>query len=66
MLKVRQIAEKYGVSPKQVEKDMKEAIHIAILNRNKTLESQALWDKLSPDGSEPTVEDFIKFCITQI
>ena len=63
---IKQIAKKHGVSPKQVEKDMKQAIRIAMLNRNQSLESQALWDKLSPDGSEPTVEEFIKFCITQI
>lgn len=63
---IKKIAKKHGVSPKQVEKDMKEAIRIAMLNRNSTPESKALWDKLSPDGKEPSIERFITFCCTQI
>lgn len=63
---VKQIAKKHGVSTKQVEKDMKEAIRAAMLNRNSTPESKALWDKLSPDGKEPSIEQFIKFCKQQI
>ena len=63
---VKQIAKKHGVSPQQVKKDLKEAIHVAMLNRNKTPESKALWNKLSPDGKEPSIEQFIKFCQQQI
>ena len=63
---IKQIAKKHGVSPKQVEKDMKEAIRVAMLNRDRTPESKALWDKLSPDGKEPSIEEFIKFCQQQI
>lgn len=62
---IKQIAKKHGVSPKQVEKDMKEAIRIAMLNRNSSPESKALWDKLSPDGKEPSIERFILFCRAQ-
>ena len=60
---IKQIAKKHGVSTKQVEKDMKEAIRIAMLNKNNTAESKAIWDKLSPDGKEPSIDEFIKFCI---
>lgn len=63
---VKQIAKKYGVSTKQVEKDMKEAIHMAMLNRNNTPESKALWDKIAPDGKEPSIERFIAFCREQV
>lgn len=63
---IKQIAKKNGVSAKQVKKDIKEAIHIAMLSRNSTPESKALWDKLSPDGKEPSVEQFIAFCCAQI
>lgn len=63
---IKQIAKKNGVSPNQVKKDMKEAIRMAMLNRNSTPQSKALWDKLSPDGKEPSVEQFIAFCCAQI
>lgn len=59
---LEQIALKNGVSPEKVEHEIKEAIHAAMANRNDTPESKALWEKLSPNGEEPTVEDFIKFC----
>ena len=59
---LEQIALKNGVSPEEVEHEIKEAIHAAMANRNDTPESKALWEKLSPNGEEPTVEDFIKFC----
>lgn len=59
---IEQIAKKNGVTPKEVECEIKEAIHIAMQNRNATPESKAIWEKLSPNGEEPSVEDFIKFC----
>lgn len=62
---IKQIAKNNGVSTKQVKEDMKEAIRIAMLNRNSTPESKALWDKLSPDGKEPSIEKFIRFCVSQ-
>jgi len=59
---IEQIALKNGVTPEEVECEIKEAIQMAMLNRDATPESKALWEKLSPNGEEPTVEDFIKFC----
>lgn len=59
---IEQIAIKNGVTPEEVESEIKEAIHAAMTNRNATPESKAIWEKLSPNGEEPSVEDFIKFC----
>ena len=59
---IEQIAKKNGVTPKEVECEIKKAIRIAMINRNATPESKAIWEKLSPNGEEPSVEEFIKFC----
>ncbi len=63
---IRQIAKKNGVTPQEVEREIKIAIKAAMENRNSSPESKAIWDKLSPDGKEPTVDEFIEFCITQV
>lgn len=59
---IEQIAIKNGVTSEEVECEIKDAIHIAMQNRNATPESKEIWEKLSPNGEEPSVEEFIKFC----
>jgi hypothetical protein len=55
---IKQIAKKDGATEKQVEKDMKEAISIAMKSPNP--EAQRFWKQVSPNGKEPSVEEFIR------
>ena len=61
---IRQNAKKNGVSPKQVESDMKEAIRIAMTSSDPR--AKELWEELSPDGSQPTIAEFIEFCSAKL
>ncbi len=58
---IKQVAKRNGVTPEQVRKDISEMIRDAMSRRNDTPEARALWDELSPDGKEPSVEKFIAF-----
>ena len=61
---LRRVARLYGVTAKEVENDMREAIRMAIVSDDS--EAQALWKQLSPDGTEPTVEAFLQFCASNV
>ena len=55
---IKQIAKREGVTEKQVEKDMQEAIRFAMASLNP--DAQKFWQQISPDGSEPSVDIFLK------
>lgn len=57
---IRQVAKNNGVSPKEVERDIKAAIRAAMASENP--ETQAFWREISPNGKEPSVDRFLKFC----
>ena len=61
---IRQIAKENGVTPEQVEADMMEAIRsgIAITEPH----AQELWKQIAPDGKEPSLDTFLKFCAEQV
>lgn len=61
---IRQIAKKNGVTPQEVERDMKEAIRAGMASTDPT--AQALWKQIAPDGKEPSIETFLKFCAGQV
>lgn len=61
---IRQIAREQGVTPKEVEADMKEAIRAAMSSTDPV--AQEVWKQLAPDGKEPTIEEFLKFCATRV
>lgn len=61
---IRQIAKAHGVTPKQVEEDMKIAIHESRYSSNPI--AQELWKQLAPDGKDPTIEEFLRFCSERI
>ena len=54
---IRKVAEQNGVSKGEVKSEIKKAIKVA-MNSN---DCQVLdfWNKISPDGKEPSVENFI-------
>lgn len=58
---IKKVANRFGITPEQVRKDISETIREAMKKRNDTPEARALWDELSPDGKEPSVERFIAF-----
>lgn len=61
---IRQIAKKHGVTPKQVNADMKEAIRAAMLCTDP--HAQELWKQIAPDGKEPSIETFLNFCTSEL
>lgn len=65
---IRQIARENGVTPEQVEADMKEAIREAMTSTAASDDPVAkeLWKQLAPDGKEPTIEEFLRFCAGRV
>lgn len=61
---IRQIAKQHGVTPQEVERDMKEAIRAGMSSTDP--QAQALWKQIAPDGKEPSIETFLKFCAGQV
>ncbi len=55
---IKKIARKNGVSTERVELEMQLAITTAFKNRNKNEHTRAFWNKLSPNGEMPTIENF--------
>jgi len=61
---IRQIAKENGVTPEQVEADMKEAIRAGMESTDP--HAQELWKQIAPDGKEPSLDTFLKFCAEQV
>ncbi len=59
---IKTIAKRNGVSPKEVRKEMQIAIREGMKNRNANDFSRAFWDSISPNGEEPTINQFIEAC----
>ncbi|MBQ3189606.1 MAG: hypothetical protein IJB60_09305 [Bacteroidaceae bacterium] len=56
---IKQIATEHGVTPEQVEADMREAIRAGMASTDP--HAQALWKQIAPDGKEPSIEQFLEF-----
>ncbi len=63
---IEKIARRNGVSPKEVEKEMKIAIREGMKSRNANDFSRAFWDSISPNGEEPTIIQFIEACTKEL
>jgi len=61
---IRQIAKENGVTPEQVETDMMEAIRAGMASTDP--HAQELWKQIAPDGKEPSLDTFLKFCAEQV
>lgn len=62
---IQRVANKYGITPKQVRTEIDNMIKEAMKNRNNTPVSQALWNELSPNGEVPSAEEFLLFVTTK-
>ena len=61
---IRQIAKEYGVSPKEVKADMEEAIKMGMNSTSPEVKEN--WKKVSPGGQTPSIDTFLKICVSQI
>ena len=56
---IKQIAIKNGVSPAEVEADMREAMQAGMASTDP--QAQELWKQIAPDGKEPSIDRFLEF-----
>lgn len=61
---IRRITRENNTTPKQVEREMKEAIRAGMASDDP--QAQAIWKQIAPDGKEPSIETFLKFCVERI
>lgn len=61
---IRQIAKQHGVTTKEVIADMNAAIRAGMASRDP--EAQIFWRQVAPDGKEPSIDTFLKFCAKRV
>jgi len=61
---IEQVARKHNTTPEIVEEEMQKGIHAAMASADP--HAQAIWKEIAPDGKEPSIEDFLKFCIARM
>lgn len=61
---IRQIAKERGISPQKEEEEMRYAIREAMTTKDP--QAQALWKQLAPDGKEPSIDQFLEFCVDRL
>ena len=61
---IRQIAREHGVTSDEVKRDMQFAIRKAMQSTDHVAREH--WKKISPDGSEPSIEQFLTYVIGQV
>lgn len=61
---IRQIAKENGVTPKEVETELREAIRMGMTSTNPDV--QEFWKQVAPDGKEPPLDVFLKFCANMV
>ena len=57
---IKEIARKQNMTPKEVENEIRKAIHEAMKTTDPR--AQALWKQMAPDGKEPSIDTFFAFC----
>ena len=57
---IRQIAKENGVTTQEVIRDMQEAIRVGMSSTDP--KAIAFWQQVAPDGKEPSIDRFLKFC----
>ena len=58
---IERIAKENHTTPEEVEKEMRRAIQTAMKSNDPR--AKELWKQISPDGKEPSIERFLKFCV---
>lgn len=57
-------AETGNMRPEEAENEIKKAIREAMATTDP--HAQALWKQIAPDGKEPSVEEFLDFCVSRL
>ena len=61
---IKQVAKQNGVTPVEVEREIKEAIRIGMTSSDPLV--QARWKLISPSGNPPTVDEFLTYLYSEI
>ena len=61
---IKQIAMQNGVTPEFVEEEMRKAMRAGMASTDP--HAQELWKQIAPDGKEPDLDTFLKFCVDRI
>ena len=61
---IQEIARQNNVTPEEVEYEMRQAIRFGM--QSKDPEAQRLWKQIAPNGKEPSIETFLKFCANRL
>lgn len=59
---IEQIAKENGVTAQEVEKDIQDAINLAMQNPK----ASSFWSALCPDGEAPTIEELVSVLATHL
>lgn len=62
----RKIAKQNGVSVKEVKDEMQKALDDAWNNPDKSADVRFNQMKMAPDGKKPSVDEFIRYCSSEI
>ena len=60
---IRQIAKQNGVTPADVKREIENAIRIGMASSDPI--AQAHWRRMSPNGTEPTVNELLKYLLSK-
>ena len=61
---LKKIAKVEGISLKEIEREI--ALAIKTADRHATPEGEKMWEELSPDGKEVSIEDFIFYLANKV
>lgn len=61
---IQSIALKNGVTPKEIEADMRSAIRAGMSSDDP--HTQAIWKQIAPSGIEPSIDAFLDYMINRV
>ena len=61
---IKQIAMQNGVTPEFVEEEIRKAMRAGMASTDP--HAQEMWKQIAPDGKEPDLDTFLKFCAGRI
>lgn len=61
---IQAVAAKNGVTPEQVESEIKKAVRLAMASDDPNV--QALWKQMAPDGKEPELDAVLDYLINRM
>ena len=61
---IKNFAKQKNVDPELVEDEIRRAIREGMSNKDPNV--QKTWKMIAPDGKEPTVEQFLEYCVKEL